>query len=283
MANELIHYFNGNYVPKNKIKLSIDDVGILRGYGVFEFMQAQGSVPVFVEDHLGRLKNSASAMNMPLPFGDQGFLEIIHSLLNKNQLEKSSIKLIITGGNSADGFTPGKPSVIIMNNELQVPPESDYTNGISLLTYNYTRDYPEVKSTYYAKALALQRVWQRDSHTDVLYHDGEFISEVSRSNVFLFKKGKLITNETGVLNGVTRRNVIRCASQFMEVELRPIKLQELYDAEEVFMTSSTKKVMPVVKLEDQEIANGVVGELTKKMMVDFEAFRQAYIKDKTSS
>ncbi len=281
MAQELLHYFNGNYVPKDQIKLSIDDVGILRGYGVFEFMQAQGTVPVFVEDHLGRLKNSAAAMNMPLPLNDQGFIGVIGELLSLNKLAQSSIKIIVTGGNTSDGFTPGEPTVIVMNSPLSLPPESHYTEGISLLTHNYTRDYPSVKSTYYAKALALQKIWQRDNHNDVLYHDGEYISEVSRSNVFFFKSGKLITNEEGVLNGVTRRNVIRCAQEFLEVELRPIKLQELIEADEVFMTSSTKKVMPVVKLDDHLIADGRVGEQTRKMINAFEEFRQAYIRSKS--
>ena len=280
MSIQLLHYFNGNYVPKDDIKLSIDDVGILRGYAVFEFMQAQEQVPVFVEDHLGRLKNSAAAMNMGLPYDDDGFKEIIQRLLANNKMPKSGIKIMVTGGNSVDGFTPGTPSVIVMNNPFQGPPSINYSEGISLLTHNYTRDYPEVKSTYYAKALAMQKVWQKDDHTDVLYHDGAYVSEVSRSNIFFFKDGKLVTNDTGVLNGVTRRNVIKCAQQFMDVELRPMELSELREAEEVFMTSTTKRVMPVVKLDDQLIADGRVGEQTKNMLAEFEAYRQAYIRSK---
>ena len=281
MAKEVLHYFNGDYVPKDQIKLSIDDVGILRGYSVFEFMQAQGNIPVFVEDHLGRLMNSAASMNMELPFGKEGFLKIIQDVLAKNNLERSSIKIIVTGGNTSDGFSPGKATVIVMNLPLMLPPDEQYKNGITLLTYNYTRDYPTVKSTYYAKALSLQKEWKKDGHNDVLYYEGAYVSEVSRSNVFFFKEAKLITNEEGVLNGVTRRNVIRCAQQFMKVELRPIKLKELFEAEEVFMTSSTKKVMPVVALDSRKIGSGNVGELTKTMMEAFEKYRQEYINNKT--
>ena len=283
MAQELLHYFNGNYVPKDEIKLSIDDVGILRGYGVFEFMQAQGRIAVFAEEHIGRLMDSASAMNMTLPFGEDEFQSIIQAVLMKNQLEASSIKIIVTGGNTSDGFSPGYPTVIVLNMPLQLPPDDHYENGVSLMTYNYARDYPTVKSTYYAKALSLQKIWQKDNHIDVLYHDGTFVSEVSRSNVFFLKGGKLITNEEGILNGITRRSVIKTAKQFIEVELRPIKLSELYEAEEVFITSTTKMVMPVVRIDDQKIGNGKVGEQTREMMDAFRHHRQAYVENKLLS
>jgi len=278
---ETVHYFNGNYVPKRLINLSIDDVGILRGYAVFDFFKAIGNVPLFLEDHLDRLENSAHKINLELSISRDEIRKVIKKLISENQFSASNFKIIVTGGESEDGFSPGNPQIIILNNPHKDPGIELFDKGISLMLHEYHRDFPEVKSTYYAQALSLQKGWLAKGHTDVLYHDGTFVSEVSRSNIYFFEGETLRTNKEGVLEGVTRKNVLKCAESLFDINIAPIRLEELLKAEEVFITSTNKKVMPVVKLDDQLIGNGKVGDRTKRLMKAFDTYIDQYVEDRS--
>ena len=140
------------------------------------------------------------------------------------------------------------------------------------MTYQFSREMPEVKTTNYATAVRLEPIWKLKGHIDALYHDGKYISEVSRSNVFLIDGNKLITNKEGVLQGVTRMTTLGIGTELgFQIEIRPILLHEVLTGEEVFMTSTNKRVMPIVKIDEQKIGNGSVGEKTKRVM---EAFKK---------
>lgn len=280
MAKETVHYFNGKFVSKRQIQFSVDDVGVLRAYAVFDFFKAKGAIPIFLEDHLDRLERSAAKINLEIPVSREEIKSVIAQLIAKNQFAYSSFKIIVTGGDSPDGFSPGKSQIVILNNEFQDLDAELYEKGVSLMLHEYQRDFPEVKSTYYAQALSLQKHWMADGHTDVLYHDGNYVSEVSRSNVFFFRGDILVTNQEGVLSGVTRKNVLKSAAGLFDISICPISLNELLKAEEVFMTSTTKRIVPVVKLGDQLIGNGKVGEKTKKLMKSFDDFIAKYVSER---
>ncbi|WP_281955039.1 aminotransferase class IV [Pseudophaeobacter arcticus] len=277
MTDTTLHYFNGKFVQKHEIQFSIDDVGLLRGYSVFDFFKAKGEVPIFIDDHLARLNNSAEKLNLKLPISEAQIRAEIAELLRINRLDYSSLKIIITGGESSNGFSPGESKIVILNMPFLDLPDAVYQSGASLMLNEYTRDFPEVKSTHYARALSLQAEWINGGHIDVLYHEGDFISEVSRSNVFYFEGNKLRTNQVGVLHGVTRKNVLKCAEGLYDIKIGPISLKDLLNADEVFITSSTKKVMPIVKVGDQEIGTGLVGEKTKHLMIAFDQYIDRYV------
>lgn len=279
MQDTTLHYFNGNFVQKHGIQFSIDDVGLLRGYAVFDFFKAKGKVPIFIDDHLTRLMNSAEKMNIKLPHNKTELRSKISELLDRNGLAYSSIKIIVTGGESLDGFSPGKPQIVILNLPFSDPPRAIYQSGASLMLHEYTRDFPEVKSTHYAQALSLQAAWIETGHIDVLYHKDGLVSEVSRSNIFFFEGNTLRTNHQGVLQGVTRKNVLKCAESLFDIEVGPISLEALLMAKEVFITSSTKKVMPIVKIGDQQIADGSVGENTQELMTSFDLYIDNYVSE----
>ena len=264
---QAIQFFNGKFVPKESITFSIDDVGVLRGFGIFDYFKVYNGAPAFMEAHLNRFESSALLLGMDIPFSRKEIEAAIKKLIEHNGFTLSGVKVLMTGGASPDGFSAGKPNLIITNTAVSETNPSFYAEGVSLMTHQFTREIPQVKTTNYATAVRLEPIWKQKGHVDVLYHDGEFISEVSRSNVFLVQGNKLITNEEGVLPGITRMNVVNLAPQLgFAVEVRPIALSEVLTAQEVFMTSTNKKVMPVVKIDDQEIANGKVGAKTKLLM-----------------
>ncbi|WP_323758602.1 aminotransferase class IV [Roseivirga sp.] len=262
-----IHFFNGDFVPKESITFSIDDVGVLRGFGIFDYFKVYNGAPAFMEAHLNRFENSARLLGMEIPFSRKEIESAIRKLIEHNRFPLSGVKVLMTGGASSDGFSAGKPNLIITNTAVSETNPSFYTEGVSVMTHQFSREMPEVKSTNYATAVRLESLWKQKGHIDALYHDGQYISEVSRSNVFLVEGNKIITNEEGVLPGITRMNVVNMAPELgFEVEIRPIALAEVLAAEELFMTSTNKRVMPVVKIDDQEIASGIVGAKTKILM-----------------
>ena len=267
-----VNYFNGQFLEKDQIHISVDNVAFLRGYGVFEFFKVHGNRPLFMEDHLNRLFRSAEGMNLSVPLSKEQISEIVFELIRRNQMPYSSMKIILSGGNSKDGFTPGEPELIVLNAPFSDVGDEAYVKGESLMLYAYHRDFPKIKSLYYATTVALQQEWKAKGHIDVLYHNGDEISEVSRSNVFLFKEGKLKTNQEDVLSGITRMHVLKAAQPHFEVTVEAIKLQELLEADEVFITSSSKKVLPIVKLDEKLIGNGKPGPLTKRMIEIFDQY-----------
>ncbi len=274
---EAIHYYNGEFLKKEEIHISPDDVGFLRGHGCFDFFRVENGVPIFLDDHLERLKASAEGLNIEMPMTLEELKAIIFELIDKNKLPLSSIKVFLTGGLTQDGFTPSTPTVLILNQPFKEPDQGMYETGASLMLYDYHRDFPTVKSTQYAKALALQKDWQKEGHIDVLYHDGEWISEVSRSSVFFFKDGVLRTNKDEVLKGITQTNVLRAAMDQFEIRVDDIKLSELLAADEMFITSTTKRILPIIKVGDQKIGNGLIGGNTRKMEELFSSFVEEYI------
>ncbi len=272
-----MHYFNGEYVQKDQIKLSVDNVGFLRGYGVFEFFKVKEQSPIFMEDHLDRLMNSAKGLRLEVPLTKDKLKEVVRNLLQKNQMEYSSIKVILSGGDSEDGYTPGPTQVIILNNPFSDLSNEIYQKGASLMFYEYERDFPKVKSTYYATSVALQAEYKSKGHIDVLYHKKGMLSEASRSNLFLIKEGKIYTNKSNVLDGVTRMHVIKSIGNSFELIVSPMSVNLLQESDEAFITSTSKRVLPIVQYDDQKIGGGSVGSVTQQVMKGFDEYLKNYI------
>lgn len=267
---EALQYYNGKYLKKNEISISPDDVGFSRGYAVFEYFRVEHNTPLFIEDHLDRLWASAQAFQLEIPETRQGIKNIVSTLIEKNQLGISAMKLMVTGGVSPNGFSPGEPTFLMMHLPFVQPDARLYTDGASLMTHAYHRDLPQVKSVAYAQALALEKEWKLKGHVDVLYFQNEWISEVSRSNVFVVKSGRIKTNKQDVLAGVTQKNVMLAVRNTFPLDIVNIKLQDVLDADELFITSTTKRVLPITRVDEHSIGTGRPGEITKEVSRLFE-------------
>lgn len=280
---KLIHYFNGDYVTEDQVKISVNNVGFLRAYSVFEFFKVKGATPIFMEDHLDRLFRSAQGLNMDLPKTKTEIEQIIQVLIEKNELPYSSIKIILNGGDSVDGYTPGEPQLILLNKPFQDLADSLYQKGASLMTYQYQRDLPKIKSTYYAQSVALRKEFMAKGHADVLYTHNGYISEASRSSLFLVKNEEVYSSEYEVLDGVTRKHVIQAIQGDFKVHHTELQLKDLFEADEAFITSTSKKVLPIVKVDDQNIGTGNPGALTQRVMQLFEEYLVEYVDQAAAS
>lgn len=269
---------NGEVVSAREARLHVSDLCLLRGYGLFDFFLVERGLPLFVEDHLGRFFHSASRLGIASPLAREQLAAEIRRLIALNTIAEGAIKLLLTGGYAEDGFSPGTPNLVLLAQPYQSPSPEQYQAGVNLLPFRYTRDLPDVKTVNYAQVLALQPTLRAAGAADVLWHDGEVISESSRSNVFvLTNDGVLRTPARNVLAGVTRKHVLELAREFTSVEEGDVPLASLATAHEMFMTSSSKGVLAVTRLDGKPVGDGRPGELTRELHERFKAHVAAYL------
>lgn len=264
-------YINNRFLPYTEAKIHVSDIGLQRGYGIFDyFVEMDGRIP-FLEDYLDRFYTSAERLNMEVPLEREIMKEKIGYLLQQNKFGTSGIKLLLTGGYSEDLYSPSTPNFMILNLPVTHQP-GDFGEGVKLILLDYQRHIPEIKTTFYLPSIALFPKLKETGAVEVLYHHNGLISETTRANIFLIKNGKLITPSPGVLQGITRKYVLQVSRELMPVEEREVKLEELWESEEVFITGTSKHVAPVVEVEGKIIGNGKPGAMTKAISEAYEKF-----------
>lgn len=279
MMNEISHYcLNGELTPVSETKIHVSDLGLLRGYGIFDFFLVEQSVPLFVEDYIERFFNSAAQLQLKMPFTEEEAHRQILDLIRVNHLNNAALRLLLTGGYALDGITPSRPNFVIMVHPYPTYPAALYREGARLIVDEYQRFLPNVKTINYLNSILLQPKMKAAGAVDVLYHEDGLLSETSRSNFFLVTADQtVVTTPGGVLPGITRMKVLELAQGRFRVEERPIHLDELKLAAETFITGSTKKVMPVVKIDDLVIGNRKVGPVTAALMDALAEYTERYI------
>lgn len=258
-------YINGKIVPEENASVSISDLGLLRGYAVFDFLRTYNGKPFLLPEHLRRLENSASLVGLKVPLSRVKIAQIIDELLKKNKLNEATIKIIITGGVSKDGLTYdiNSPTVIVITKEIGLPQAEIYEKGVKMITCDFQRNNSGAKTTDYITMLKLQNKKQKQKAFEILYINKNLVLEGATSNFFLFKKNVLITPKNNILAGTIRKFVIELAKKKFKVEIRDVKVNEIKEATEAFLTSTTREILPVVKIDGVKIGNGKVGENTE--------------------
>jgi D-alanine transaminase/branched-chain amino acid aminotransferase len=248
----LVCFANNKIVPISEAGVPVTDLLVQRGYGIFDFLRVAGNKPLFIEAHLDRFFHSAATMRLMIPQSREEIKNIVAALIEKNQLSYSGIRMIIAGGDAPDGYTIEHPHLIIIQAPLAEPTLVLPETGIKLATYNYQRQIPGVKSTDYLMAVYLQPWMKEQGADDILYHNNGLIRECPRSNFFLVTHNNvLVTAKEDMLKGITRKNIIGvCSSHGIPFEERDLSIEELKTAKEAFITSSTKRIIPVSQIDD---------------------------------
>ncbi|MDQ6814812.1 MAG: aminotransferase class IV, partial [Bacteroidota bacterium] len=203
--------------------------------------------------------------------------QIIFDLIERNKIETSGIKMIVTGGYSSDSFEPGKPNFIITQQPVKIASEEEFEKGVRIMLYDYLRDVPTAKSINYLMAVYLQKTLAQKNAGDVLYCNNNRILEFPRSNVFIVTPDKrVVTPLDDVLHGITRKKVLEIAGKEYQAEQRAISVEELKRASEVFLTSTTKRLLPVLAIDDHVVGDGTPGEITRKLCKEFIELEKIY-------
>jgi branched-chain amino acid aminotransferase len=250
-------YLNDRFVENNEAKLHISDLSMQRGYGIFDFFRTLNGMPLFMKDHFDRFYTSAEAMHLSVGKNREELTVIIYELIKKSVLTNAGIRIMLTGGYSADSYHPSTPNLLITCNAVKT-------------THEYQRELPQIKSINYLMAVWLQPLLNQKQADDVLYFNKESITEFPRSNVFIVTAdNKLVTPAYNILKGITRKNILLTAAEILPVEERNITVDELIEAKEIFATATSRKILPVLKVNNRLVGNGETGPITKKLFEKF--------------
>lgn len=264
-------YFNGKILPENKVKISPFDAGFLRAYGVFEVLRTYNLKPVELDKHLERLLINAKFLKIHHPYNKNKIKKAVFEIISKNKFKESELRIILTGGTSQNAFYFKGHTFLIIATEFIPYDKKYYLNGAYLGLKEYQRELPEIKSLNYSLAISYLKEFK--NCLEVLYYKNDYILETTFANFFIVKNNTLITPKFGVLKGITRSAILNLAPGLgFKVQERNVKLGELKQADEAFITSTVKGVMPIVKVSQFKIGVGKVGEKTKLLMKKFEDY-----------
>lgn len=267
-------FLNGRFFPFDEAALALNDLGVARGYGVFDVLRTYGPTPFRLRQHVERLLRSAQQIDLMLPWSADEIEKIVdQTLMYNGNLCNVTVRLIATGGVSANFITPQeRPTLAVILAPVTSPNPALYTQGAALISVEMERFMPAVKSLNYITAIMAQKRARSAGVVEALYRDAlGHVSECTTSNFFIFRDNRLITPQVDILAGVTRGVVLELAEDLFEIETRFIAYEELALADEAFITSTTKEIMPVMRVDDIVIGDGMVGARTQRMM---EMFRR---------
>ena len=157
--------------------------------------------------------------------------------------------------------------MIILNLAWTRPPEESFERGVHLISENFVRPNPEIKTLYYLNTLRLHKKLREYGAVDVMFHS-DIISEASRANLFFVKAGQVYTPSSNILKGITRKQVLSLSG---DIRVEDIEARRLHEFDEMFLTSTSRDVSPVVKVEGKAIGSGRPGPVTREIQAAFRA------------
>lgn len=271
-----IVYLNGEFVPLNEAKISVMDRGFLFGDGVYEVIPVYGGRPLRLQEHMVRLENSLRGIRMVPPLSSDEWSAVFSRLIQGSA--DQSIYLQVTRGVAPkrDHVIPPdiEPTVFAMCTPIAPLP----TSGVRAITVDDIRwQWCHIKAiTLLANVLLRQEAADRGCTEAILISHGHAV-EGAASNLFVSVEGVLVTPPKGkeLLPGITRDLVLELASQHgIEAVERPITVAELQAAPEVWLTSSTREIMPVIELDGEKVGSGQPGPLWHRMQALYQKYKE---------
>ena len=275
-------WLNGKPVEPAQARISVFDRGFLFGDGVYEVIPAYGGRLFRVNEHLERLQRSLAAIRMANPLSDEQWKATLEELVDRHPDIDQQVYLQITRGPAPkrDHAIPehSNPTVFCMSSRMPAPPEELAQTGISAITLEDVRwRWCHVKAiTLLANVLMRQAAKDRDAMEAILIRDGR-ATEGAASNLFIVSDGVLTTPPKSefLLPGITRDLVLELAAQAdMPTSEADIELAQLRSAQEVWLTSSSREVMPVTLLDDAPVGSGQAGPMWHKMRELFQDYKR---------
>jgi branched-chain amino acid aminotransferase len=275
---------NGDILPADEARVSVLDNGFTFGDSVYEVLRTYGGRPFAVPRHFRRLRASASRLGIDVAPTDDELLGRVRALLARAANRESYVRIIVTrgvGDSSYDFDAVSGPTVVVIAKELPPYPERHYSEGIRVAAVDVRRNHPRsldpgIKSSNLLNnILAVREARARGAEEPVLLSLDGRLAEGASTNVFLVRDGALRTPslDTGILPGITREVVCELAPDLgIPCREEALQLPDLLGADEAFLTSTTRDVVPVRQVDGSVIGAGRPGPLTRRVMEAFAAW-----------
>lgn len=273
------YYIDGEFIEDEQAKISVNDLSIIRGFGVFDFLRTYNTFPFHLDAHINRLERSARLLGLQLPESKENISNIVKETLARNDHKESNIRLVVTGGLSNDGITPGNsPKLLIMVTSVKPMPDTWYSDGAKVITSHVERFMPGAKSINYIPAILCQNEARIQQAIEAVYVDKNgYMLEGTTSNFFAFIGDSLITPPCNrVLPGITRQVVLALAEGKYTIVERELHKDEVRLLDEAFICSSIREIVPVVAIDSIKIGDSKPGARTRNIMSRFKDITNSY-------
>lgn len=280
---------NGKISDAEHAVVPVLDHGFLYGEGVYETLRTYNQQPFLLDRHLRRLRTSASMIALPVPLTDAQLAERIDETTREARRVSGPsapewyVRILLTRGVGELTYDPAacpSPSVVVITKPQVDPPAEAFEKGVRVTLAATIRNHPDsvnplIKSNNLLNnALAMQEAVRRGAFEAVMRNYRGEVSECTTANVFVVKNGTAQTPplSSGLLAGITREFLFEIGrDEGVSVREAILRDQDLYDADEAFLTSTTRELVPIVQVDDRPIGSGKPGPITKQLL---QAFRR---------
>ncbi|MBS3158308.1 aminotransferase class IV [Candidatus Woesearchaeota archaeon] len=296
----MLIYLNGKLVKKEEAKISVFDHAFLYGDGVFDTLRTYNKKILKLDMHINRLFKSARIIGFNIPITKEEMKDAIKQTVEANNsaaVSEFRIRVTVSRGEGDIALVAEcKPNIVVQVTELKKSASEIYERGVSVITVKLERPLPEAKTTNcMMQVVAKEKANLVNAYEALLVNNENEVTEGATTNVFIVRyadgksnlKTKVITPNKDVLEGVTRYIVVELIKDLqkenievdgknIELELRQIKKDELYSADEIFITSTTPELVPVILVDDKFIGNKKPGKVWKLLSEEFGKYRDKY-------
>jgi branched-chain amino acid aminotransferase len=278
-------YVNGKITPADQAVVPAYDHGFVYGEGVYETLRTYNRVPFLYDRHLKRLRNSARHLELPVPFDDGTLLRWMQQTVEAaGELREAYIRVLLTRGVGELTYdlkaTP-VPTLVIIVKPYEEPPARVFEEGIRISLVRIIRNHPQsvnpvIKSNNLLNnALAMQEAYRRGGEEALMCNYCGEVSECAQSNVFIVRRGGLVVtpkSKSGLLEGITRAFIFEVGKEIgVEVRDEILYPKDLDSAEEMFITSTTRELSPVARVDDRVVGAGKPGPITLRLLERYRA------------
>jgi branched-chain amino acid aminotransferase len=269
-------YLNNRIVPNNKAVISVYDHGFLYGDGIYETLRAYDGIVFLLDQHIDRLFRSASMIALKIKKTPDAVKKAVYKTLSANRLKEAVIRITVSRGPGPTGLDPAlctDPTFVIIAREFVHYPNMYYKKGVRIALVDTKRNFkdalnPQIKSlNFLNNILAIIEAKKKDAYEAIMKNYRGYIAEGTISNIFFIKDRVLCTPglDVGILDGITRRIILETARDAgMQVIEGRFKKDDLYNADEMFISNTTMEVMPVSEIDNKTISSRA-GNLTKTL------------------
>lgn len=281
------YFIDGQFIPRDEVRISIDDRGYYFGDGVYEVIKVYGKEMFTAQEHIARLFLSASKIKLNLSYTEEEIIEIAEKLVELNDLEDGHIYMQVTRGIAERQHhfpTPTVGAVITAYTVKTSRPTADMKQGVAVKSVEDIRWLRcDIKSlNLLGSVLAKEEAKEAGCNEAILHRDG-IVTEGSSTNMFGVKAGVVYTHQVSnlILDGITRQVVLRlCKELEIPVVEKAFTLEKAYEMDEFFYTSTTAEVMPITTIDGRKIGDGKPGTITQKLQGAFVSQISSLVADK---
>jgi branched-chain amino acid aminotransferase len=276
-------YVNGTIAPADQAVVPVYDHGFVYGEGVYETLRTYNLVPFLYHRHMRRLRQSAERLLLDVPFEDGTLLSWIdQTIAAAGGLNEAYIRILLTRGVGELNYDPKStphPTTVIIVKPFEAPPPRVFTDGIRISLVDMLRNHPRsvnpiIKSNNLLNnALAMQAAYRSGAEEALMCNYRGELTECSQANFFMVRGGAALTppSQAGLLEGVTRAFVFELGRELgIEVREETLHPADLESADEMFITSTTRELSPVVNVDGRSVGSGKPGPVTQKLLARYQ-------------